>query len=253
MIAPTSTLQAWDVFVPFGAVHAVTVVVCLLLVMMPTWIGRAARGTPVEPRLRRAFALAAALYWVAYNTWWNWNGLDVLGGLPLHFCDIVGLLAPLALLTGNRWLRAILYFWAFGFTTQAVLQPDLAVGPANLVFWAFWLAHTFILACASYDVAVLGFRPDWRDLGRAAVAVLGYAVVIIPLDLMLGANYGFIGNPPPEQKIPPMIESFGAWPGRLVILAGLTVLGFLLLLLPWLALAGRGRSRACPAKAADRG
>jgi uncharacterized membrane protein YwaF len=50
----------------------------------------------------------------------------------------------------------------------------------------------------------------------------------------LGSNYGFLGNPPPERRIPPLVEAFGPWPERVAIIAALTVLVFLLLLSPWL-------------------
>ena len=144
--------------------------------------------------------------------------------------------ATLALLTGNAWLRAILYFWTFALTTQALIQPHLNLGPAFVVFWAFWGAHTLIIACAVYDVVVLRFRPDWRDLGRACVASALYiAVVNIPIDLLLGANYGFVGNPPDSTKIPPFIAALGPWPWRVLIIFALALLAFILVLLPWLA------------------
>jgi uncharacterized membrane protein YwaF len=60
--------------------------------------------------------------------------------LPLHICGLNGVIAPLALLTLNRWLRATLYFWAFGLTSQAFIQPNLTTGPAVPVFWCFGLS-----------------------------------------------------------------------------------------------------------------
>ncbi len=54
--------------------------------------------------------MLAVCYWLAYNIWWNWHGLDPRVGLPLHICDVSGPMAPLALLTGWRWARATLYF-----------------------------------------------------------------------------------------------------------------------------------------------
>jgi hypothetical integral membrane protein (TIGR02206 family) len=226
-------------FVPFGLVHLLVVCACALLLAAVARLGRRLRGTPAEWRARQALAGFALLYWVAYNTWWNWDGLDLRTGLPLQACDISGLLAPFALLTLSRWLRAILYFWAFAFATMAFIQPTLTQGPGHVVFWAFWIAHMAILGCAVYDIAVLSFRPDWSDLGRAAVAAIAWAAVVLPIDLMLGANYGYIGNPPVGTRIPPLVEAFGPWPQRLVVMTALAALVFLLLLTPWLALQRR--------------
>ena len=53
------------------------------------------------------------------------------------------------------------------------------------------------------------------------------------MNLALGTNYGFIGNPPPGKSIPPFIDAMGPWPRRAVIVMGLAAIGFVLTLLPW--------------------
>jgi hypothetical integral membrane protein (TIGR02206 family) len=223
----------WDTFAPYGWLHAVTLVVCALLIAAPTLLGRASsKGT--EPALRRSLAALAVFYWVLYNTWWNWHGLDLRTGLPFQLCDINGLIAPLALVSGWRWARATLYFWTAALTLQAFIQPALAFGPASPIFWAFWIGHTMIAACAVYDIAVRGFRPSWRDLGRALVASAVYLALVVPLDLWLGANYGFVGNPADINEVPPFIAALGPWPQRAIILIALVPLGFVVGLLPWL-------------------
>jgi hypothetical integral membrane protein (TIGR02206 family) len=235
-------MRDWTIFVPFGGLHAVTVAVCALLVLAVTSAGRALRERGAEPAFRNALAILALGYWLAYLVWWNWSALDVYAGLPLHLCDFNGLVAPFALLTRNRWLRAALYFWTFTLTLQAFVQPELHAGPALPAFWAFWAGHTIIVSLAVYDLAVLGFRPDWSDVGRVLVLSLAYVALVMPLDLTLGANYGFIGNPPPGKSLPPFIEAMGPWPRRAFIVIGLAALGFVLALLPWrLAVAPRAR------------
>jgi hypothetical integral membrane protein (TIGR02206 family) len=225
-----------DVFVPFSGLHALALAVCAPLIAAPTMLGRALRRDrqAAEPALRRALAAAAVFYWLAYNIWWNRHGLDLRTGLPLHICDLNGLIAPFALLTGRRWARATLYFWTSALTLQAFIQPALTAGPASLVFWAFWTAHTIIAACAVYDISVLGFRPGWRDLGHALAVSTVYAALIVPLDVALGANYGFLGNPAAASEVPPLIDALGPWPQRAIMLVALVIFGFLAVLTPWL-------------------
>jgi len=223
---------AWDVFVPYGGLHAFVLAVCALLIAAPSLLGRRL-PRDAEATLRRSLAALAVCCWLAYNIWWNWHGLDLRSGLPLHICDLNGLMAPLALLTGRRWARATLYFWTSALTLQAFVQPALTAGPASPVFWAFWTAHTLIAACAVYDLVVLGFRPDWSDLGHAAIVSAAYVALIVPLDLRLGANYGFIGNPPAGKGIPPFVAALGPWPQRAIIVVALAALGFVVVLLPW--------------------
>ena len=102
-----------DVFVPYGGLHALAVAVCALLIAAPTLLARAL-PREAEVVFRRMLAALAVCYWLAYNAWWNWHGVDLRTGLPLHICDVNGLIAPLALLTGWRWARATLYFWTSG-------------------------------------------------------------------------------------------------------------------------------------------
>ena len=76
-------------------------------------------------------------------------------------------------------------------TLQAFVQPALTAGPASLVFWAFWTAHTIIAACAVYDLAVLGFRPElersrlrsYRERGLCRVDRAGEPVAGLGLRL----------------------------------------------------------------------
>ncbi len=222
-----------DVFVPYGGLHALAVAVCAVLIAAPALLGCTLRQDS-EAALRRILAALAVCYWLAYNTWWNWHGLDLRTGLPLQICDLNGLMGPLALLTGWRWARATLYFWTSALTLQAFVQPALTAGPVSLIFWAFWTAHTIIAACAVYDLAVLGFRPGWNDLGRAVIVSAAFVVLVAPVNLWLGSDYGYIGNPSADIALPPFVDALGPWPQRAIILGALAPLGFVVVLLPWL-------------------
>ena len=57
---------------------------------------------------------------------------------------------------------------------------------------------------------MLSFRPDWSDLARASIVAIAWGAIALFADLTLGANYGFIGNPPAGTRIPPLVEAFGA-------------------------------------------
>jgi hypothetical integral membrane protein (TIGR02206 family) len=239
------TPDGWHHFSPFGGVHALMVIGCALAIAAPSLLGRGLSKT-TEPILRRALAALAVAYWLFYVIWWNWHGIDWREGLPLHVCDVNGLIAPYALLSQQRWARATLYFWTAALTTQAFIQPALYAGPASLVFWAFWAAHTVITACAVYDIAVLGFRPGWADLGRAALASFAYAALVVPVNAWLGGDYGYVGNPAPDISVPPFVLMLGPWPQRAIILAALVPLGFVVVLLPWLLVRKRKGAASTP-------
>lgn len=239
--------DTWNVFAAFGTLHLSSVVVCSILMGTVAAAGRELRGRQSEPILRTCLAIFGLAFWVFYNTWWNWNGLDLYNGLPLHVCDISGLIGPLALLTLDRRLRAVLYFWGMALSAQAFIQPTLTAGPARFEFWAFWTAHSIIIGSAIYDLVALKFRPTWNDLRQALIAGATYLAAIIPINLVLGSNYGYVGNPPLGRKIPPFVEALGPWPGRVAAMAFLATLAFVLVLLPWRVLE---RLRGSPLAAA---
>ena len=81
----------------------------------------------------------------------------------------------------------------------------------------------------------------------AVIASLVYLALILPIDLWLGADYGFVGNPPSGIIIPPFVAALGPWPLRAIVLVALVPIGFALVLLPWVvarAYAKRNRTVA---------
>jgi hypothetical integral membrane protein (TIGR02206 family) len=212
--------------------HAATVAACVVLIVALVMLMRRQRDTGIEPVQRRALAGIAIGAWVLSYLWLNWTAIDPKT-LPLHVCGLMGVVAPLALLTGNRWLRAAMYFCTFTLTVQAFIQPILVLGPVTLEFWRFWLLHSLILCCAVYDLVILRYRPGWSDLARACVLSAGYVALIVPVNLMMGTNYGFVGNPP-DQALPPVIALLGPWPERIFVLMALVFFGYLLAMLPWI-------------------
>jgi hypothetical integral membrane protein (TIGR02206 family) len=220
-----------ETFAPYGALHLVSVGGCLAVIAALVAAGRSSRAAH-ERKFRRALGVFGLAYWLSYNVWWNWHGLDPATGLPLQICDINGVIAPLALLTLDRWLRATLYFWAFALSTQAFIQPALQFGPATPLYWWFWAQHTIILGYAVFDLVVLGFRPDWRDLMRAYGSGAIYLAIVVPVDLALNADYGYLGDLAAD-RIPPFVAALGPWPERAVIVVVLAALAFVIAEMPW--------------------
>ena len=237
---------AWGTFIPYSGLHIAAVSICALVVVALTMAGRILRNTH-ETALRCGLGIFGLLYWISYNVWWDRHAPDLAAALPLHICDLNGVIAPLALLTLNRWLRATCYFLDLRADDPGLhRQPDsLLVRSASSSGW-FWAQHTIIIACAVHDIAVLGFRPNWRDLGRAYAVSAIYLTTDVPVNFLLGTNYGYIGNPLPPEKIPPFIDALGPWPLRAIIVVVLAAIGFALVQLPWLirkSAAGQERLR----------
>jgi hypothetical integral membrane protein (TIGR02206 family) len=226
--------------------HALVLLVTALVVLALIRAGQRLQPRPVTadpddgpaPAGRRPGAFLTALAAAALAAWAAGFARDLLpdrrswgNSLPLHLCDVTGLLAVAALYTGRRPVRAVLYFWAFAFSAQAFTQPIVRVGMAHVDFWLYWVTHGAIVAAAAYDVAVLGFRPRLADCRLAVLATLAYIAVVLPVDAALGVNYGYLGDTGGTRQT--LVASFGPWPARIPLLAVVAAAVMTLLVLPW--------------------
>ncbi|MBC7771600.1 MAG: TIGR02206 family membrane protein [Pyrinomonadaceae bacterium] len=219
-------------FHPRTLQHAVCVAVCMVIMVGTSLLGLSLRARPAGDRLRIGIGVVGILYWIGSNIWWNLpKNFDVSESLPLQVCDLAGLIGPLALLTRKRQLRAILYFWGLVLSSQGFIQPILDVGAGHTRFWLFWANHTIIVGMAMYDLVALQFRPTWRDFFTAAGAILIYLILILPFDIVLDVNYGYVGNRSAAQKT--IIDSLGPWPWRIAPLAAIALGAMAIMVLPW--------------------
>lgn len=222
-------------FRPLSVAHGCTLLALAAIIALLVMTGRRQRDHTAPTPFERALAWCNITVWTVSHGYWLMPArFDAVTTLPLQMCHITSLVASAVLLTRNDALRAILYFWSFGLCTQALITPSLVEPPTSPVFWAFWFLHGFVLLTAIYDLVVHGFRPQWRDYRIACMAAAVYVAIMLPVDLALGANYGFLG--PSKPLHPSIVDLLGAWPQRLLIIVPLAALAMLAALLPWLAL-----------------
>lgn len=214
-------------FRAFSLTHALVLAVVAALTLLWIIIGRRAlQATPSI--LESTLAWSNLAIWCSAHLWWMLPpALDIQTTLPLQLCHIASVFASIALLTRARWARTLVYFWGIGLSTQALLTPGIIDPPTSIWFWGFWLQHGFLLAAAVYDLAVHRYRPAWSDFRLACAATCGYLAVVLPLNLWLGANYGFVGNMRPGT--PSIVDVLGPWPERLIVIVLLVAAVFALL------------------------
>lgn len=215
---------------------------CAAAIYAVVRIGLAARRAGRERRVTRTIALLGLAFWLVHQGHYAFIKGDWIDGLPLHICDLAGLLGPLALLGQNRLLRTTVYFWALGLSIWGLLTPVLTRGPADIVFWFFWINHGSVMLYAIYDCAVRGYRPTAADWGMSCLVTLGYVAVIVPINIGMGWNYGYMGDVELDAATP--LALLPAWPWSIL---GIEVLGAFMLAnawLPWEVVGWRARRRA---------
>jgi hypothetical integral membrane protein (TIGR02206 family) len=226
---PGPGLPPWaTAFDAFSLLHALTAGLLVFAMLAAIILGRRWRGTEREKILRAHWAWFTILWQIGAIVWWLLpSNFDLSVSLPLQLCDLAVWIAPFALLTQNRTLRALLFFWGLGLSTQAFVSPIVDGGINTVEFWLFWVGHTQIIGSAAYDSAVLGFRPKARDFIIVSGISIAAALAMLGFDLATGTNYWYVGNSSPDK--PTIVDLLGPWPLRVVwiMLLGLAVMAAL--------------------------
>jgi hypothetical integral membrane protein (TIGR02206 family) len=229
MTQPADPLVEFHAFSP---THAAVLAAFAVATAAACAAGRRWRGTAGLARAERVAGVLMLVLWCCATAYWllpaNYR---IDEALPIHMCDLTGLIAPLVLLTRRRPLRALLYFWGIGLSIHGMLTPVLTDGPASARFWLFWLSHSAIIGTAVYDLVAGRYRPDRRDWLLAIGACAAWLLVVLAVNLSLHVNYGYVGNTTPDR--PTVIDQLGPWPHRVFIMVGAVLCLFTTMWLPW--------------------
>lgn len=190
-------------------------------------------------RVARAAAvvlLAKAGLWVYlfdFATPFTWAS-----GLPLQLCDFAVFLAAAACWWQVPLFAEVLWFWALAGTAQAVVTPDLPAGFPNLLFISYMVGHLAVITAAFVLSVGLGLAPRRRAVPRVFAVTVGYALVVGAVDWLAHADYLFLASPPPTVSL---LSLLGPWPWYVVSAAGVALVMFVVLDMPFWAM-----RRRCP-------
>lgn len=191
----------------FGTSHLWLLGLTGALVVLTVWGARRLERPDGVLRAAGWAMLAASVF---YTVWLLLPGQFALGdSLPLHFSDALRFVCAAALIVRPRWAVGIAYFWGLTLNSQALLtpHPSMLEGlSVHLVF--YWGLHMAVLMVPAAFLAV-GWRPGWRDFCVAYGAAAVWAALVMPVNHLLGTNYGFLNRPPDGASL---IDFLGPWP-----------------------------------------
>nr|WP_218890870.1 TIGR02206 family membrane protein [Actinomycetospora corticicola] len=222
-------------FVPWGTSHVVVVVLTVVGAVALVPFARRAPA-PVVGKLERTLAVLLVLTTLAYQIY-AFEPARAGQTLPLWLSDLVPYVAAYALWSGRQWAYGMTYYWALTLTVQAIATPALG-GPDFPApsFLAFFTAHVLPIWAAVLLTWGRRRRPGWTDYGRTVAATLVWAAVAQPVNLLTGANYGYLDRKPDAASI---LDLFGPYPTYLLVEAVVVLAVWALITFPWTALAAR--------------
>lgn len=150
--------------------------------------------------------------------------------LPLALCNAGVVVAGVACWYPRPLLVEVTYFLGLAGALQAVITPDLTVGFPHLSFFEFVVGHLGIVYAALF--LVVGTRCYPRSGAVMRVFLIGatYTGLVGVVDALFGANYMFLRKPPGVWTL---LSVLGPWPWYVVSAAGVALVLFALLDLPF--------------------
>jgi hypothetical integral membrane protein (TIGR02206 family) len=216
-------------FVAFGADHLAALGLAVLAAFVLSRVARGrSRGGAVVLRVALAALLASlAGYEVSRAVREGWFAWPMI--VPLQICDAAIWLAILSLLSLNRRLAEILYFWALSGGTLALLTPDVYRGFPDLEFFVFFGLHGLVVASACVLVFGFGLVPPAGAPWRAFAVTAAFAALAAGVNALFGTNYMYLAHKPSN---PTLLDRMGPWPVYLLAGAALALVLFHIVDLP---------------------
>ncbi len=178
--------------------------------------------------------------------WWVWlaeqHTWSASYALPLQLCDVVAFVAAGALWFRSPLLVELTYFWGIAGTVNGLISPDVQDHYPGYLFLQYFIAHGAIVAAALFLVVGLRMTPRRGAVPRVLALTLALTALDAGVNLVTGGNYMYLRYPPGVANL---LDLMGPWPWYILAAAGLAVVIFLCLDLPF-AISRRQATPALP-------
>jgi hypothetical integral membrane protein (TIGR02206 family) len=165
--------------------------------------------------------------------------------LPLHLCGLSVFIIAVHAFWPNRTTATLLYSLTLLGAVMALAFADWNVYPVYSFFnLQPFLSHGAELIFPILLLSTGEIRPRLRDLWRSVVFLVVVVVPVYFLNLALDTNFFFVNAAAPDSPLSFLMALFGN-PGYLVGYAGMLLIIWMLMYLPWI-IADRRRASALP-------
>jgi hypothetical integral membrane protein (TIGR02206 family) len=148
-------------------------------------------------RLLVLMSLLLPLLECAQTLWYKAIGQFSWGyTLPLHLCSLMSIILPIMTITRNRLLMEYSYAMGLAPAFVTIITPDVYYYPAfSFIYFQTMLVHGIICFIPIFLVAGMGFRPDVRKLHKVIGMLVGFALMVTPVNIITNGNYFFLRFP----------------------------------------------------------
>ncbi|CAD7694811.1 unnamed protein product [Ostreobium quekettii] len=230
----------WDTMSHFCPEHLGCLATLVGLAVLLPLLGRLWPGQSLPAGIGVGLALVSASGYLLWLAAVLWLGVFVPArDLPLEFCYVVGIMAPVAITTRSQVAFDFLYYGATSGVLHACITPVFAPSFPHPRFFAFWALHGGVVVTAVFAIAALGRRPSYRGIYTTIGLVACVLCVVMPVNYWVDANYFYLR----EKPIGSVQELLGPWPVYVTATMVLGLVNFHLAYLPFAFLKRRSPAR----------
>ncbi len=166
--------------------------------------------------------------------WWVWLGAhgtwSASYALPLQLCDVAAVVSAAALWLRQQLLVELTYFWGLAGTANGLITPDISDHFPSFTFMQYFIAHGAIVAAALLLVVGLRMAPRPGAVMRVFGLTFGLLIVDAGINLLTSGNYLYLRHTPGAHSL---LDVLGPWPWYIAGAAGLALVLFVILDLPF--------------------
>lgn len=220
-------------FVHWSPAHILILLLTVILPVAMVWLARKYRAKRIPQSVAVAFGVTLLVNYIAYVVYRISTGYwQVRYDLPMELCNWATFATAFALITRNRFLAELAFFWVMAGSINGVISPDLSVSFPHIYFFIFFIAHSGLVCGALYLVFGLQLYPRPGSVLRVFLFSQIYLASAFAINYLLGGNYGYTMAKPTSASL---FDHLGPWPWYLLSLEGLALGFYTILYLPfWL-------------------
>ena len=217
-------------FESFSQTHISTLLFSLGLLILLIVVGR--KLTPnqnlfIGRCLSVFLSLTVIFFLLSFIYHFDYFKLEV--DLPLSICNLFAFIAPVLFGIPNPKRMEVVYFAVMSGTFQAIITPDLYVGFPTYGFFKYWIVHVGLVILVIHYLLSFQLRPRAKGIFITFIWLNLYLMVIVPINLLLDANYFYLMEKPINPSI---LDLFGPWPTYLLVSEILAMAFFAVAYLP---------------------
>ena len=225
-------------FTNFTLAHFLPILLTVGIILLISRFRRNIREMKREVSLRYILAFALIISEMSY--FWRLVAIPALGPnpvdhLPITVCGWVAIFASFMVIGKSQTLFDLCYFWAFSGSVFALITPTVITytGPTRYRYYQFWFEHLGGYLAIFYMIFVHNMRPTGKSFVKAYIGLGILAAIAYWANSIIGpgANYLFMAKPEDTPSILDILPPNFAI--RLLVMAGIITLLFVLAYLPW--------------------